>query len=179
MNTEHEINDSLRGEFGTNPSGQQYWRVSWSNKQVEFRKRTYEEHYHGIYLRTITAIEECPKYPLIKERWIIERWIAPDPIYTDEIVSAKEAGSYECIYVFQDKDRNYLPLNLTVAVIVIKSLLSPGTIGRRTDPSETAQIQHEQKEEDTIYEQVMIEYEQLAKKDMKYPDGTRANLNLN
>ena len=178
MNTEQEINDYLSSTFGKNYQGLANFRVAWSDKQTEVRRVEYEEQYHGIFLRHIIAMEERKKYPIIKERWILERLIPPDPCYTEEIVSAKEQGSYECIYVFQDRERKYLPLNKTVASIVVQAILSPGAIGKRTDTSESAEANERNKEEDLIYQEMMENYELVLHKDKKYADGTRANLNM-
>lgn len=178
MNTEQEINDYLASNFGRNYQGLANFRVAWSDTQREMRRCEYEEQYHGIFLRHIIAMEECKKYPIIKERWILEKLIPPDPCYTKEIVSAQEFGSYECIYIFQDKDKNYLPLNKTVASIIVQSLLEPGSIGKRTDSSELMKFEEEKKEEDNLYNALMDNRELALHKDMKYPDGTRANLNM-
>ena len=177
MNDEKTINDNLK-RFGTNISGKQLFRVSWSDKQIEVRRREYNEFYGKLFVRTVRETAECIKYPSIKERWILEKWIPPDSCYTDEVVSARVEGSYECIYIFQDIHTNYLPLNLLVAQIVVKSLLEPGTIGKRTEVSELAMHLSDKKEEADSYESIMELYEDAAKINMKYPDGTSASKNL-
>ena len=172
--TEKEVNQYLK-RFGSDIKGSQLFRVSWSSSQTEVRKRTYNEFSGKLFLRTVTDTSTCLKYPLIKDKWILEKLIPPDPSYTSEIVSAKENGSYECIYVFQDKGGNYLSLNTKVAEIIVKAITNPGSIGKRTDSSESAQHQEEKKEESLITEDIMNLYEELMKKDKKFPDGSNAN----
>lgn len=176
MSLERQINSYLREEFGTTLSGIPSFRVAWSDSQTEIRKGTFERKYKGIYLDTVTLAEERKKYPLIKERWILEKLVPPHSCYTDEIVSAKETGSYECIYIFQDVDSKYLPLNQEVARIIVTAILNPNEVGKRTDSSELAQFTLEKKEEMEVNELVKELYEEALRKDMKYPDGTRANL---
>ena len=177
MNDEKAINVSLR-RFGTNNYGKALFRVAWSTKQTEIRRREYNEFYGKLFVRTVRETAECLKYPAIKDKWILEKWIPPDACYTDEIVSARREGSYECIYIFQDKNGNYLPLNLIVAQIVVKSLLEPGTIGKRTEVSDLAIHLENKKEYDDSYESIMELYEDVAKVNKKYPDGTSASKNL-
>lgn len=176
MNDEKTINESLK-QFGKDFKGNSLFRVSFSDKQTEIRRRIYNKYSSSglIFLGEVRETIECKKYPTIKSRWIIEKLVPPDSSYTNEIVSAKENGSYECIYIFQDKNGEFLPLNQRVAEIIIKSILYPGKIGKFTDNSELAQFKEDEKERIMIEENVSTLYEELMKKDMKYPDGSNAN----
>ena len=175
MDTEQSINKSLKEKFGTSISGFQKFRVSWSDYQLEKRLSEYNEFYGSIFVRKVREVKEVPKYPLIRLRWILEKWIPPDPCYTNEVVSAKENGSYECVFIFQDKEGNFLPLNDSAAEIVVKSLLNPNTIGKRTDSSESAMFKEEEDEKERIYNAVLQMYDEILKENKKYPDGTNAN----
>lgn len=175
MENVKEINEGLKREFGKNLRGEANFRVSWSNTQTEVRRREYNEFHGELFVRTVRETSECLKYPLIRDRWIIEMWVAPNPVYTDEIVSAREKGSYECIYIFQDKDGQYLPVNELVARIVIKAILNPNEVGQRTDTSDSAALKEGQKDAQKIDEAVAEFYDEFLSKNMKYPDGSNAS----
>jgi hypothetical protein len=175
MDTEQSINNNLKKKFGCNLNGLQLFRVAWSDKQTELRDGEHNEFYGSLFVRTVRGISEHPKYPLIKGRWLLERWIPPDSCYTDQIVSAKGIGSYECVYVFQDANREYLPLNGRVAEIITQSLLYHGTIGKPTDSSDSAAEAADRKEHEVVEQAVKEMYEEEFRKDMKYPDGERDN----
>lgn len=160
MDTEKFINERLQREFG------KLFRVSWSNDQLETRMVENQ----GLIIYSAPQVKR--KYPTIKDRWILERWVPPDPIYTREIVSAKIEGSYECVYIFQDTEGNFLPLNNTVAIMMSKALAYPGTITKNRDTSESAIFEEDTRESKESLEYVQEMYEELLSKDMKYPDGT-------
>lgn len=181
MNLEKEINSNLKSKFGTNFRGDSLFRVSWSDSQTEIRKRDYEEFSQNgaIFLRHVHATEECKKYPLIKQRWILEKWVPPSYCYTDEIVSARETGSYECIYIFQDKEGYFLPLNRRVSELICTAILTPGLLGPKTEDSELEQFKEDSLEEQKTKEEVETMYALLAKdsKDNKYLDGFTLSIN--
>lgn len=165
---EKEINESLKRKFGSNSSGLQYYRVSFSNTQTEVRKRKYNKTSGKIILiRDIYEEVECKKYPTIKERWLLEKWVPPDSCYTDQIVSAKRAGSYEAVYIFQDINGNYLPLNQRVAEIITANLATPVSV---TDDSEYAQRLEDENELKIQEEEVGKAYEYI-----KVQDGRSEN----
>ena len=165
------INKALR-DFGLNFRGELLFRVVFSDEQFEMRRGEFNEFSPSglIFLRTVETVKKCKKYPVIKGKWILEKWIPPDACYTDEIVSAQGVGTYECIYIFQDIDRNYLEPNYEVTMIIMKSL---GI--RKNIPSELEQDNEIKKEKEDNYQFLQKQREENMKIDMKYPDGTNAN----
>lgn len=120
MSNIKDINKYLKS-CGSNPYREPIFRVVWSDDQFENRKGTFEEYYKGIYLRTVIATEKRRKYSYISGRWIFEKWIPPERSYTEELPDTIN-GSYECIYVFQDKNRKPLPLDLEVCQFIVYAL---------------------------------------------------------
>lgn len=97
------INDYLK-TVGLNPSGEPLFRLVWSDSQHEVRQGVFDEFYGSLYVRTATGVRDVPKYPHLKARWVVEMW---------------RFGSYEFLYVFEDKFRNALPLNLRVVQLIV------------------------------------------------------------
>ena len=120
MSEINRINKTLKS-YGLNPQGQAIFRVVWSDEQFENRRGMFEEFYKGIYLKTVVSTERKKKYSYIKSRWIFEKWIPPERIYTSELPDTVN-GSYECIYVFQDKEGNPLPLDLEICQFIAYTL---------------------------------------------------------
>ena len=81
------------------------YRVVWSSSQRETRFAEYEDWYNQvIFLRKVKEWRETLKYPQNPDRWVLER-IFPNP-RQDELLGE---FSYEPLFVFQDKNGNYLP----------------------------------------------------------------------
>lgn len=120
MSEINRINKALKS-YGLNPQGQAIFRVVWSDEQFENRKGIFEEYCSGIYLRTVVGIEKKRKYSYIKSRWIFEKWLSPERVYTPDLPDTVN-GSYECIYVFQDKNGNSLPLDLEICQFIAYTL---------------------------------------------------------
>lgn len=99
-----DINRQLIEHFGIDTiSSQAMWRVSWCNDQYEKRRTDYtREGFHLVYPQVI----ELPKYQWIKDRWILERLCLIPEVNQVDLPTQKQ--SYECMYVFQDKDDNAL-----------------------------------------------------------------------
>lgn len=115
------INDYLKG-VGSNPRGEPLFRLVWSTTQRELRYGTYNEFYHDLFVRTVTGVREVPKYPFLVDRWVLEMWRPPEMVICEELPESKN-GLYEPLYVFEDGDRNPLPLNLKVVEIIVKTML--------------------------------------------------------
>lgn len=98
------FNRKLKEVYGKHLDGRQLFRLIWSESELEKRYGTYNVFYGNIYIRTETGVLEVRKYNYIKERYILERLVY---MPSREIVGS-ENGHYECVYVFQDKDGNYL-----------------------------------------------------------------------
>lgn len=98
------INQRLIDYFGVDTtSDRAIWRVVWSDDQYE--KQLIYHTREGLEL--ITPIwEERPKYPYIKERFILERLVlVPIP----NLSEMTDVVSYEPMWTFSDKNNNPLP----------------------------------------------------------------------
>lgn len=122
--TEIEMINSNLAKVRKNELGLPAYRIVWSDSQQEMRRGTFREFVGNIFIRETVGIREVPKYSYIKERWILERWAPPDVAFTPEIPGT-QFGSFEPIYVFQDKNGNYLPPNLKVAEFLVKLAETP------------------------------------------------------
>ena len=113
-----EINKWLKENYGTTAEGFSIWRVNWSTDCFEQRFVDKDEFSSsGIYLRHFKGIKEEPKYPFCKDRFILEKISLLREIEIKDIIlsdSNSNRYSYECIYVFQTKAFEPLPLNRTV-----------------------------------------------------------------
>jgi len=116
------INDYLK-RWGVNPQGDPIMRLVWSDDQRELRRGEFNEFYGDILLRTVTGVQEVPKYSWIHERWILERWAPPESVKHDDLPEWQK-GSYEPIYVFQDKFERLLPLSLRVVELICSAMFN-------------------------------------------------------
>ena len=86
------------------------YRLVWSDEQTEKRKGYFDgSNYHSI--------REMPKYNYIQERWILEKWFPP--INNDSIDTSR--GTYEPVWVFEDKNNIHLEPTLIVIQIIIQA----------------------------------------------------------
>lgn len=122
MTDVEQINERLKA-FGLSPSGALY-RIVWSDFQTELRYGVFREHFGEIFMREIKGVKEVPKYSFLLERWVLERWFPPEIVFSPELPNSAQ-GSYEPIYVFQDKKGNYLPPVERVAEIIIHRAENP------------------------------------------------------
>lgn len=115
------INKFLAG-FGINQIDPKkpMFRLVWSTLQHEKRLGEFSVYAGPIFLRTEVGVRELPKYPYLADRWILEQWYPPEIAISRELPDSKY-GSYEPIYVFEDKNGNALPLLLKVAEIIMHS----------------------------------------------------------
>lgn len=120
MTEVERINKYLVESFGATLQGKPLWRLVWSDKQFEYRHGTFHEFWNDIFLRSETTTKLRPKYSHVKERWILERYFPSEFTQCAELPEASLAGSYEPIYVFQDKEGNYLAPNLRVVDFFIR-----------------------------------------------------------
>lgn len=116
------INDYLK-VWGLNPHGGPLVRLIWSDDSRELRRGTFNEFYRGIFLREFTGVKSCLKYEWIKERWVLERWFPPDITFNLELPESKN-GSYEPIYIFQDKFGNALSPNVRVVELICQAMFN-------------------------------------------------------
>lgn len=114
------INKHLK-KYGVNFHGDPLYRVVWSDDQLELRRGTFNEWYGHIFIREYTGVARVPKYSYLSKRWVLERWIPPSLAYNEELVESRQ-GSYEPLYVFEDKNGNPLPLALRPIELIISFL---------------------------------------------------------
>ena len=166
MKTQSSVVDNINKQirfYGTNPFSRPIFRVVFSDDQTEHRRGTYNEFYGEIFIRTITGVHEVKKYPYIKGRWILERWAGPELTFHPDLVKSNE-GDYICVYIFQDKERNFLPPLLRVAEIIIKNLLNPLESSKITNRNLEEMAKEDKAEEEGIYNKIRERYEKTAQK---------------
>lgn len=98
MEDNTRINEQLRNLYGIDTiSGDQMWRVVWSNDQYEKRLSKFTD--SGIELLH-PQIVEMPKYKQLNpDRWILENLVIVPERNREELAGLKI--SYEPIYVFE------------------------------------------------------------------------------
>lgn len=116
-------------KYGYNSANQPFYRLVWSDKQFENRTGEFSDFYGDLFIRTVKETRLTKKYSFLRERWILERWFPPEVTYTRELPDSSQ-GSYEPIYVFEDKDRNYLAPNLKVLEFIITMAEKPKKVSQ-------------------------------------------------
>ena len=129
MNTD-DINEVLKTRYGTNLREQPKFRIVSSDSQFEKRFGVYNEFYGKIFIRQFKGLKEVPKYPYIKNKWVLERWMPPEVAYTRDIPETSE-GSYEPLFVFQDEYENPLEIWEEAVHKLISVCLNPQLYGDR------------------------------------------------
>ena len=107
------FNNLLSERFGLLGEGRPLLRLSWTTDQTEILDGEHEVYSEaGIYLRTERGPRRVPKYPLVMNRYCIEK-CEPAPKWLPEF-----EYTYEAFYFFQDKDGNYLePIEEAVCAV--------------------------------------------------------------
>jgi hypothetical protein len=113
------LNRQLIDLFGIDTvTGKAIWRIVWSEEQ--FEKRLMDVTDEGLDL-LYPQVREVPKYrQWIKERYVLERLVLVSDDSRKELAGLKQ--SYEPLYVFMNKDGDYLPPRLDVAQLVIDTV---------------------------------------------------------
>lgn len=119
MEEAKRISIHLKEKYGTEQDGRPRFRLVWSDNQTEKYSGKREVWKDGIFLRIEDGIHEVKKYSYISERFVLERLVFM-PI---EEIPESVNGHYEPVYVFWDKDKNYLKPNILVCDMVINWLL--------------------------------------------------------
>lgn len=109
--------------WGQTPHGEPRVRLIWSEDAKELRYGEFNEFYGSLFLREFIGVKLCPKYSWIKERYVLERWFPPDVTFDIELPESNQ-GSFEPIYVFQDKYGRALPLNLRVVELICQAMFN-------------------------------------------------------
>ena len=134
-------------------TGKSIFRLVWSDIQLEKRFGTYNDFSDsGLFLRQVTEVRETLKYNYIKERWILEYFCSPETSFNPEIPESTQ-GTYEPLWVFEDKNRNYIEPSLKAVQFIIKFMRE------KASPSERKQFYDsvEDKEVKELEEQIGAE----------------------
>ncbi len=128
------INRQLVDLFGIDTiTGKPIWRVVWSEDQ--FEKRLMDVTDEGLSLIT-PQVREVPKYrQWITQKYVLERLVLVPEINAGELPASKQ--SYEPIFVFMDKNGDYLPPKIQAAKFVIDAiyeLQGRNTFAKYRDP---------------------------------------------
>ena len=134
------INIQLIDLFGLDTiTGQQIFRVVWSDNQFEKRLGEYEDFTpSGIYLRTVKEVREVPKYKQwVHQKYVLEQLVIIPEMNQDELPVSKT--SYEPLYVFQTNSGEYLPPKIEAAKFIIDTVLAAkgrGSLAKYKDPDD-------------------------------------------
>lgn len=115
------INQALEKKYKTIDNRPLY-RIVWSDKQFENRLGIYRDFTEsGLFIREIKEVRLTKKYNYIKERWIFEKW-GPGNLTANPETPDAVNGDYIPVYVFEDKDGNFLPVTQKVVDFIIATL---------------------------------------------------------
>src|SRR6185295_2308492 len=122
MADEQTINKRLRDFYGMSPldGKKAKYRVVWSTGLTEKRTGVFNDFYGSIFIRSVKATREVPKYPYDKDRWILERYIR-----TGNNPELEGTDHYEPLWTFKSADGGFLPLNWKAIEIIVNSLENP------------------------------------------------------
>lgn len=111
------------------------YRIVYSTSQIEKRYGTFEDETEGgIYLRTVTEVRECPKYPAYPDMWVLE-YLQPNMVNPE----LKTNWSYEPLWIFGANGTERQPVwdmvNHAVHAhkFVEKVKLSPGDLAKQEE----------------------------------------------
>lgn len=135
----HWIEDRLR-RFGTNPYGENIYRVIWSENQLMWE--------YG---------KQVKKYGNGKDRWILEKWLPPETYDKDAWEKAVEVvdgeyvsvlgpfpsrGQYEHCYTFEGAEGQYCPVEESLVELICACIER----GRMVTPQEKIRAHREAQE---------------------------------
>lgn len=121
---EAQINKFLKS-FGINQIDltKPMFRLVWAPDQRELRTGEFDVYCGQLFIRTEVATKEVPKYSYIGERYILEQWHPPELAFTRELPDSVN-GSYEILFVFEDKNGNRLPLDIKAIEMIMYAKFS-------------------------------------------------------
>lgn len=98
------------------------FRLIWSESAFENRYGTFREFTEsGIFIREVTETRRVRKYNYIHNRWIFEAW-APGNLTANRETPDAYNGDYVPVYVFENKNGEYLPPNEKVVRFLIAAV---------------------------------------------------------
>lgn len=130
------------------------YRIVFSDNEFENRKGEFNVYFGTLFLRTETGIRNVKKYPYIKSRFIIEKFVPPPLSFIEELPDSIK-GSWEPLYVFEGAGGNYLKPIMKVALIVCNANQNPVKYWDRKKQFD----EEEQKQELADYNSVADEYD--------------------
>lgn len=145
------INKWLLATYGEGPNERPIFRVCFSNDLVEKRIGDLKDPSAVMEHRLDKSkVTEVLKYNYLPDRWILEKIVyAPN----QEIAGSKYCH-YEPVYVFQDKDCNYLAPNRKVCELILNMLLK----GEPMSKEDWANLDEKAKEREIdLFEQILGE----------------------
>lgn len=99
-------------------TGKAMFRIVWSEDQYEKRLTKYTD--EGLEL-LYPEVRELPKYKQwVKEKYVLERLVLVPEVNVGELPTQKM--SYEPLWVFHDRNGDYLPPRLDASKLVIDSV---------------------------------------------------------
>lgn len=105
MEAIESLNQRLIDYFGMDTESERaIWRLSWSDFQYEQRLMRYTK--EGLEL-LYPRVQEVPKYPYIKSRWVLERLVLIPVL--DQLELPVEQKSYEPMWIFETNKGEALP----------------------------------------------------------------------
>ena len=121
-----EINRKLKDNYGVDLLGNQKFRVVWSEDQTE--KRLVTSYREGEFIVNLDKPKAVivPKYNYVSERFILEK------LEYNNNPELTEKFTYEPLFVFQDGNKNFLPLNWEAIRLIINAIENRVTV-KKTD----------------------------------------------
>lgn len=162
------LNNLLKEHFGVSTdTNQPMWRFAWSEDQFEKRHGTFNDFTPGgIFIRQVTEVREVPKYrQWIHEKYVLEHLVAVPDVSMAELPTVRM--SYEPIWVFEDKNGNYLPPKFEAAKFIIDTVhaaqFGTGNLKKYEDVESNQEkaLEHKKKTVDGIIEELFGEQSSL------------------
>jgi hypothetical protein len=149
------LNERLAERFGKFDDGRPWYKLVWTTDQTEIRRGNFNEFYGNIFLRSeINVVKEVPKYYIGRDRWALEKLFFS--IDNPELVNAGK-GTYEPIWIFQDKDENYLHPIWPAIELIVKA--AEGQLSEKLQPSDYKEEDAKKLIEEIRYFEDVIENE--------------------
>lgn len=144
-----EINKRLAADYGHKGDiNYPRFRIVFSDDALEQRRFKEDFYYEGKYLSSGDRVEWTKKYPFITGKHVFE---VHSPTDEEEIVD--KGGNYEPLYVFEDDQKNPLPLDWDMIQYLCRAL------NERPELKNARMLQAE--EDERMAKAVQLEYEIL------------------
>ena len=126
---------------GLNRFGDPNFRVTWSWNLLDWMGGKWEDRdEHGVLIREVLEVRYVPKYEHIRNRWIVEQWLAPEKFGSPQswFAATKEwkgegnlaqlgpypaRGRYTMLSILNDSQGRFIQLTPTVLEEIIGLLI--------------------------------------------------------